>query len=75
MQNGGGRGATYTAQGTNIARRLEVLPHNKACSGRLGFCAIYMHFPRLGRILLPSRVHAHPAAANANRYMLQLKLS
>ena len=32
MQNGGGRGATYTAQGTNMARRLEVLLHDKAFS-------------------------------------------
>jgi hypothetical protein len=66
MQNGGGRGATYTAQGTNMAWRVDVLLHNKACSGRLGFCATYMYSPRLGKILLPSRVHAYPAA-NANR--------
>ncbi len=33
---------------------------NTACSGWLGVCAIYKHFPRLERILLPGRVHARP---------------
>jgi len=40
---------------------------NKACSGRLGFCGIFKHFSGFEFFLLPSRVHARPAAANAIR--------
>jgi len=34
---------------------------------RLGVCAIYKYFSRSNRILLLSKVHARPDAANANR--------
>jgi len=41
---------------------------NTACTGRWGVCAIYEHFPGFEFFLLPSRVHAHPSASNANRW-------
>jgi len=43
-------------------------PPNKACTGRWGFCVIYKHFSGFEFFLLPSRVHAHPSASNANRW-------
>ncbi len=45
---------------------------NKACSGRVGVCAIYRHFSGFGFFLLPSRIHARPPAANASRWVLAL---
>ncbi len=45
-----------------------ISPPNTACSGRLGFCAIYKHFLHSNRILLTSRIHARPVAANADRW-------
>ena len=49
-----------------VARR--ALP-NTACTGRWGVCAVYKHFSGFEFILLPSRVHAHPSASNANRWL------
>jgi len=34
----------------------------------VGFCAFYKPFSGFGFILLSSRVHARPHAANANRW-------
>jgi hypothetical protein len=41
---------------------------NKACSRLVGFCAVFEHFSGFGLFLLPSRIHARPPAANANRW-------
>ena len=43
---------------------------NKACTRRVGFCAIYKRFSGFELFLLPSRVHAAPAPVNASRYNL-----
>jgi hypothetical protein len=45
------------------------------CSGRLGFCSIFKPFPHLSRILLSSRVHARPHAANAGRWCAKESLA
>jgi hypothetical protein len=47
--------------------KIEKLP-NKACTRRVGFCAIYKHFSGFGLSLLPSIIHARPHAGNANRW-------
>jgi len=36
VQNGDGRGLTFTAQGNNMAMRLDTLLNNKELSSRLG---------------------------------------
>ena len=43
-------------------------PPNKACTGQVGFVAIFRHFSGFEFSLLPSRVHARPPASNANRW-------
>lgn len=40
---------------------------NKACSGLVGLGAVFKPFSGFGFFPLPSRIHAHPQAANANR--------
>ena len=40
---------------------------NKACTGQVGFVAVFEHFFGFGFFLLPSIVHARPPAGNANR--------
>jgi len=44
-----------------------IEPPNKACTGQVGFVAIFKHFPDFEFLFLSSRVHAHPPASNANR--------
>jgi hypothetical protein len=36
----------------------------------VGFCGIFRHFSGFKFFLLPSIVHAHPHAGNANRWAL-----
>jgi len=43
-------------------------PPNTTCTGRWGFAAVFEHFPPFEFSLLPSIVHAHPAASNAGRW-------
>jgi hypothetical protein len=49
-----------------ISKGDSPLP-NTVRSGRRGFCRIFNRFSGLEFILLPSRAHTRPAAANANR--------
>ncbi len=42
-------------------------PPNKACTGQVGFVAVFEHFSGFEFILLPSIVHARPPASNTNR--------
>jgi DNA recombination protein RmuC len=39
----------------------------------VGFVPTYKHFSGFGLFLLPSRIHARPPAANANRWALRVK--
>ncbi len=43
---------------------------NIACTGQVGFVAIFKHFSGFEFFLLPSIVHARPPASNANRCAL-----
>jgi hypothetical protein len=40
---------------------------NIACTGCVGFVAIFKQFSRFGYFLFPGIVHARPHASNANR--------
>jgi hypothetical protein len=41
---------------------------NNACTGQVGFVAIFERFSGVGFFLLPSIVHAHPPASIAIRW-------
>jgi len=40
---------------------------NKACSGQVGFVAVFKHFSGFGFFLLPNIISARPLATNASR--------
>jgi hypothetical protein len=44
----------------------KTLP-NTACTGQVGFAAIFKQFSSFEFILLSGRVYAHPPASNADR--------
>ena len=50
-----------------LGKGIKALP-NKACTGQVGFVAIFKHFSGFEFILLSNRVHARPPASNANRW-------
>jgi hypothetical protein len=43
---------------------------NKACTRRVGVCAIYKHFSSFGFFYISNIIHARPHAGNANRWAL-----
>ncbi|GEM_PF-3457441 len=58
-------GALNIEQKTPVSGKTQP---NKACSGRVGFCGTFWHFPTFEFFLLSSIIHARPHATNANRY-------